>query len=115
MAAYLVTEVDRGIGSVLAKGVLAGGHTVIGMAPVGQAPFDALVQNSGVFGPRFRDLSVSAPDDFLEGSKANRASKASSNKLVQTVAHDLKRYGIAIVARHPVWVRTDMGGVGGRH
>ena len=47
-----------------------------------------------------------------EGAPAYRASKAALNKLVQTFAHDLKRDGIAIVACHPGWVRTDMGGAG---
>ncbi len=47
-----------------------------------------------------------------QGAPAYRASKAALNKLVQTFAHDLKRDGIAIVACHPGWVRTDMGGAG---
>eukprot|EP01031_Cornospumella_fuschlensis_P008267 gene8267-10197_t len=47
-----------------------------------------------------------------QGAPAYRASKAALNKLVQTFSHDLKRDGIAIVACHPGWVRTDMGGAG---
>lgn len=47
-----------------------------------------------------------------QGAPAYRASKAALNKLVQTFAHDLKRDGISIVACHPGWVRTDMGGEG---
>ncbi|MFN9017118.1 MAG: SDR family oxidoreductase [Hyphomonadaceae bacterium] len=47
-----------------------------------------------------------------EGAPAYRASKAALNKLVQTFAHDLRRDGISIVACHPGWVRTDMGGAG---
>ncbi|MFN9007962.1 MAG: SDR family oxidoreductase [Hyphomonadaceae bacterium] len=47
-----------------------------------------------------------------QGAPAYRASKAALNKLVQTFAHDLKSDGIAIVACHPGWVRTDMGGAG---
>jgi NAD(P)-dependent dehydrogenase (short-subunit alcohol dehydrogenase family) len=47
-----------------------------------------------------------------QGAPAYRASKAALNKLVQTFSHDLERDGIAIVACHPGWVRTDMGGAG---
>jgi len=47
-----------------------------------------------------------------DGSPAFRASKAGLNKLVQSFAHDLARDGIAIIACHPGWVRTDMGGAG---
>jgi NAD(P)-dependent dehydrogenase (short-subunit alcohol dehydrogenase family) len=47
-----------------------------------------------------------------QGAPAYRASKAALNKLVQTFAHDLKSDRIAIVACHPGWVRTDMGGAG---
>jgi NAD(P)-dependent dehydrogenase (short-subunit alcohol dehydrogenase family) len=47
-----------------------------------------------------------------QGAPAYRASKAALNKLVQTFAHDLKSHGIAIIACHPGWVRTDMGGAG---
>ncbi|MCA3692849.1 SDR family NAD(P)-dependent oxidoreductase, partial [Aquidulcibacter sp.] len=47
-----------------------------------------------------------------QGAPAYRASKAALNKLVQTFAHDLKRDSISIIACHPGWVRTDMGGEG---
>lgn len=47
-----------------------------------------------------------------QGAPAYRASKAALNKLVQTFSHDLKSDGIAIIACHPGWVRTDMGGAG---
>jgi NAD(P)-dependent dehydrogenase (short-subunit alcohol dehydrogenase family) len=43
---------------------------------------------------------------------AYRASKAAVNKVTQGLASDLKRFGIAVVAIHPGWVRTDMGGRG---
>jgi NAD(P)-dependent dehydrogenase (short-subunit alcohol dehydrogenase family) len=43
---------------------------------------------------------------------AYRASKAGVNKLVQTYAYELSPKNIAIIACHPGWVRTDMGGEG---
>ena len=48
----------------------------------------------------------------FQGAPAYRASKAALNKLVQTFVHDLTSDGIAIIACHPGWVRTDMGGAG---
>jgi NAD(P)-dependent dehydrogenase (short-subunit alcohol dehydrogenase family) len=47
-----------------------------------------------------------------EGAPAYRASKAGVNKLVQTFATELSPKNIAIIACHPGWVRTDMGGAG---
>ncbi len=47
-----------------------------------------------------------------EGAKAlaYRASKAALNKLMQGLAYDLKPESVIVVALHPGWVRTDMGG-----
>lgn len=41
---------------------------------------------------------------------AYRVSKAAVNKVVQCLASDLAAEKIAVVALHPGWVRTDMGG-----
>lgn len=43
---------------------------------------------------------------------AYRASKAALNKITQGLASDLRADGIPVVAVHPGWVRTDMGGSG---
>ena len=44
---------------------------------------------------------------------AYRTSKAALNKMMQGVALDLAKEGIAVVVVHPGWVRTDMGGASG--
>ncbi len=44
------------------------------------------------------------------GMYAYRTSKAALNMLVKGLAADLRDRGIVVVALHPGWVRTDMGG-----
>ena len=48
----------------------------------------------------------------LDGTSnvAYRVSKAGLNKITQCLAADLKDDGVVVVAMHPGWVRTDMGG-----
>jgi NAD(P)-dependent dehydrogenase (short-subunit alcohol dehydrogenase family) len=41
---------------------------------------------------------------------AYRSTKAAANAITRSMALDLARYGILVVALHPGWVRTDMGG-----
>lgn len=45
-----------------------------------------------------------------DGDYAYRCSKAALNMAVTKLAHDLKPVGVAVLALHPGWVRTDMGG-----
>jgi NAD(P)-dependent dehydrogenase (short-subunit alcohol dehydrogenase family) len=136
MAAYLVTGVNRGIGRALVESLLARGHSVFGPRTQELADFepdDFLdLLNANVVVPwrvlcgickglvkrasQGRALMISSGmgrfSSSSQGAPAYRASKAALNKLVQTFAHDLKRDGIAIVACHPGWVRTDMGRAG---
>ncbi len=44
------------------------------------------------------------------GDYAYRSSKAAMNALTRSLSVDLKERGIPVVALHPGWVRTDMGG-----
>ena len=39
-----------------------------------------------------------------------RASKAALNAVVRSASHDLKSDGVTVLAMHPGWVQTDMGG-----
>lgn len=41
---------------------------------------------------------------------AYRASKAGLNRIAQCLAADLEAEGVTVIALHPGWVRTDMGG-----
>ncbi len=46
------------------------------------------------------------------GSYAYRSSKAALNAVVKGLAGDLRDRGVTVVAVHPGWVATDMGGAG---
>ena len=46
------------------------------------------------------------------GLYSYRASKAGLNAVLQSAARDLARDGVTVVAMHPGWVQTDMGGEG---
>lgn len=52
----------------------------------------------------------SIADNSSGGTYLYRSSKAALNMVCVSAAHDLARRGITVVALHPGWVRTDMGG-----
>jgi len=52
----------------------------------------------------------SMADNTSGGAYIYRASKAALNAVVVSMAHDLKGRGITVLAFHPGWVKTDMGG-----
>lgn len=62
--------------------------------------------------PRIVMMSSVLGSMALEGTfnVGYRASKAALNKITQCLADDLKGVGITVIALHPGWVRTDMGG-----
>ena len=54
----------------------------------------------------------SMTDNSSGGVYIYRSSKAALNAVVVSAAHDLLQQGIIVVAMHPGWVLTDMGGPG---
>jgi NAD(P)-dependent dehydrogenase (short-subunit alcohol dehydrogenase family) len=56
----------------------------------------------------------SIADNSSGGSYAYRSSKAGVNAVVKSFSIDLAPRGITCVVVHPGWVRTDMGGAGGK-
>jgi NAD(P)-dependent dehydrogenase (short-subunit alcohol dehydrogenase family) len=56
----------------------------------------------------------SIADNTSGGSYAYRSSKAAVNMVVKSLSIDLAPRGITCVVMNPGWVRTDMGGPGGK-
>jgi NAD(P)-dependent dehydrogenase (short-subunit alcohol dehydrogenase family) len=56
----------------------------------------------------------SLEDNASGGSYAYRSSKAAVNMVMKSLSIDLAPRGITCVVVNPGWVRTDMGGPGGR-
>ncbi|MBZ8119904.1 SDR family NAD(P)-dependent oxidoreductase [Roseovarius sp. LXJ103] len=81
---------------------------VAGALAVSTACLDHLRRSS-----RPRTLTVSSQISYMGYAKSDRiayrASKAAVNKVVQGLATDPSRDGIAAVRVDPCWVRTDMG------
>ena len=59
-------------------------------------------------------LMGSIADNASGGSYAYRSSKAGVNAVMKSISIDLASRGITCVVVHPGWVRTDMGGAGGK-
>jgi NAD(P)-dependent dehydrogenase (short-subunit alcohol dehydrogenase family) len=59
-------------------------------------------------------LMGSIADNSSGGSYAYRSSKAAVNAAMKSFAIDLAPRGITCAVVHPGWVRTDMGGAGGK-
>ena len=56
----------------------------------------------------------SLEDNTSGGSYAYRSSKAAVNMVMKSLSIDLAPRGITFVVMNPGWVRTDMGGAGGK-
>jgi len=56
----------------------------------------------------------SIADNGSGGSYAYRSSKAAVNMVVKSLSIDLAPRGITCIVMNPGWVRTDMGGPGGK-
>jgi len=56
----------------------------------------------------------SIADNSSGGSYAYRSSKAAVNMVVKSLSLDLAARGITCIVMNPGWVRTDMGGPGGK-
>ena len=52
----------------------------------------------------------SVEENSSGGSYLYRSSKSAVNQVVKSLSHDLKDSGLRVVALHPGWVQTDMGG-----
>ena len=75
--------------------------------------FAGLLKNSSH--PRLVNISgrlasVLMLEDKTWGSYSYNASKAAMNVTTRMMAHEFKADGICVVAVHPGWMQTDMGG-----
>lgn len=79
---------------------------------------EAFLENVGKGGRRLivtiTSRMGSIADNSSGGSYPYRSSKAAVNMVVRSLSLDLAQRGITCVVLHPGWVRTDMGGSGGK-
>ena len=65
-------------------------------------------------GNNARLVTISSGMGLMQHAKSDRiayrASKSAANKIVQAQATDLKNDNICVIAMHPGWVQSDMGG-----
>ncbi len=59
-------------------------------------------------------LMGSMTDNTSGGSYIYRSSKAALNAVMKSLSADLRGKGISVAMLHPGWVKTDMGGPGGK-
>ena len=86
----------------------------LGPARVAEALLENVARGGGRLIVTLTSRMGSIADNHSGGSYPYRSSKAAANMVVRSLAVDLAPRGIACVALHPGWVRTDMGGAGGK-
>ena len=85
---------------------------VIGPYRVVEAFEDRIADSERAVVVQISSLAGSIDDNRSGGSYIYRTSKAALNMVTANLAHDLAARGITVLALHPGWVRTDMGGAG---
>jgi NAD(P)-dependent dehydrogenase (short-subunit alcohol dehydrogenase family) len=101
---------DQTLGSV-SRDQWLGVLNVNTIAPLmlAQALYDNLITRQGTFA--IISSKVGSIEDNQGGSMyVYRSSKSAVNQVVKSLSIDLAQHAIKVVALHPGWVRTDMGG-----
>jgi NAD(P)-dependent dehydrogenase (short-subunit alcohol dehydrogenase family) len=102
---------DEQLGSLDAKTMLQTFHVnAVGPILVAQAHLDLLRAGNN---PRIMNISStsgSLAQKSSGGGYSYSSSKSALNMLTRALAFDLRSAGIVVIAIHPGWVRTDMGG-----
>ena len=107
---------NAGLGHRAGFGALEAGEFMDVMAVNALAPLllaQALIENVAASTRRLIANQSSQLGSIAEasgGAYAYRASKAALNMITKTLAGDLKSRGVTVIALHPGWVRTRMGG-----
>jgi NAD(P)-dependent dehydrogenase (short-subunit alcohol dehydrogenase family) len=87
---------------------------VLGPARVTEALLDNVARGQDRRIVTLTSRMGSIADNSSGGSYAYRSSKAGVNAVMKSFSIDLAPRGITCVVVHPGWVRTDMGGAGGK-
>ena len=87
---------------------------VLGPARVTEALLDNVASGGDKRIVTLTSRMGSIADNSSGGSYAYRSSKAGVNAVMKSFSIDLAPRGITCVVVHPGWVRTDMGGAGGK-
>lgn len=83
---------------------------VIAVMKMMEAFADAVAAGNSKIIANMSSKMGSMADNNSGGSYVYRSSKAALNAITVSAARDLQGRGITVVALHPGWVRTDMGG-----